>query len=85
MDGSQDIDILIVDTNSDLNVYVDMAKDDSKSRDEPASCCVSSASACGPSKLKGNSTLELNLSDIDINEWVGKFSGFSLFDAFLYT
>lgn len=50
-----------------------MAKDDGETREESASCCVPAASGCASSKEKDIESLEIDLSNIDVNEWVGKF------------
>lgn len=69
------LDVLIVDTNSDLNIYV-TAKDDGSgpccdSKPETLSCCGSkSAGSEGTQGFVEN--IKAEFKGIDFNEWAGK-------------
>jgi hypothetical protein len=69
------VDIVIVDAQSDLNVYTEAArqtrdgKEGTAASNEPVGigCC------CGvPPPADGNITTSWDLADIDLNQWAGK-------------
>lgn len=65
-------DIVIVDTQKDLNVFKDMFQGQ-KEDGPPLGCCTPEpSSCCGTSKREENSGGELRMSDF--NEWAGKFT-----------
>ncbi|KAF2176860.1 ubiE/COQ5 methyltransferase [Zopfia rhizophila CBS 207.26] len=81
-------DIVIVDTKSDLNVYVDMAKDAKAKNGDAAGCCGQSAkgaassvaktAGCCSEEKKAAGSTDFSLADIDINEWAGSFKIFAV-------
>ncbi|KAH7120887.1 ubiE/COQ5 methyltransferase [Dendryphion nanum] len=67
-------DIVIVDAQSDLNVYFDMADDKNQGdTDVAGSCC---AQPCSNEGSKVSSCW--NLAGMDINEWAGSFKIFAV-------
>ncbi|KAF2276243.1 S-adenosyl-L-methionine-dependent methyltransferase [Westerdykella ornata] len=74
-------DVVIADTNSDLNVYVDMAKDPSVKDPDTAGCCgppakEASKTSCCSTAVKAPS--DISLGDINLNEWAGSFKIFAV-------
>ena len=69
------IDVVIVDAQSDLNIYTEAAR---QARDGNEGTGVSSESiglgCCGkaPPVADGEASTPWDLADIDINEWAGK-------------
>jgi hypothetical protein len=70
------VDVVIVDAQSDLNVYTEAArqtrdgKGDTTASNEPVGigCC------CGvPPPADGKIATSWDLADIDLNQWAGKF------------
>ena len=62
---------MIIDTKSDLNVYADMAK--SAKSEEARAPCWSTGEECRQVNGCGAGNGEVELGDVDINEWAGKF------------
>jgi arsenite methyltransferase len=83
------VDIVIVDSGADLNVYTTAAAADAANTGtdapravgcgESAVGCGSAPSCCQPSSGQQDSaTIERDLEGIDLNEWAGSFKIFAV-------
>ena len=62
-----------MDAQNDLNVYIDMAKNEGIEKgDEPATCCSKASSELD--RLDDPAIPSWNLADTDLNEWAGESS-----------
>ncbi|KAF2106201.1 ubiE/COQ5 methyltransferase [Lophiotrema nucula] len=75
-------DVVIVDTESDLNIYMEAAKSDGAddTNADPACCgapAPDEAACCSPGST-GAKGATVQLGDIDVNEWVGSYKVFAV-------
>jgi hypothetical protein len=75
------VDVIIVDAQSDLNIYTEaarQARNDKEGTD--ASGEAAGSGCCGASPVvDGKKITPWDLADIDINEWAGKFVLFEMY------
>jgi len=62
-------DVVIVDTKSDLNVYINLGNEGKQEDGQAANCCSNTSSKASNSKREG---IISTLAEIDLNEWAGK-------------
>jgi hypothetical protein len=70
------VDVVIVDAQSDLNVYTEAARQtrDGKGGTAASNEPVGIGCCCGvPPPADGNIATSWDLADIDLNQWAGKF------------
>jgi len=67
-------DIVIVDTQSDLNIYRDMASQEKGEDVDPKCHCCSGANSNPCCSVDISS----DLPNVDLNEWVGSYNIFAL-------
>ncbi|KAF2865888.1 SAM-dependent methyltransferase UbiE/COQ5 family protein [Massariosphaeria phaeospora] len=75
LEGNGFEDIVVVDAESDLNVYIDMAKENTG---DSAGCCAPINKDISSSNSPDTKHADISLADINLNDWAGSFKIFAV-------